>query len=136
MSDLRILPVFGFETERHHLDERGSQILNNYSFQLLPIIRPQTENGWKSRNIMRIVFYIPIISTIIAISSLIFVKCHAKKGIPVPKELYSCGHKVRDVFTALSLGALFIIPDVIATIWRNCCDERTRPSSGPINLNA
>ncbi len=109
MSDLNFYPAVGFETAKHHISQEYCDRVQQYN----TLSKPE---DWNKRNWEKIISYIPIVSTIVVI----YLICI---GLSIDKNMHPTNHraiKVRVIFEALSLCSLYLIPDIIATIWRNC----------------
>ncbi len=133
MSDLDFYPAVGFETKRHHIsstfEDKAEQVLEKLDTDYF------VPDSWHMRNYVRIFCYIPVISTVIFIFHMVV---SVKSDTPIfPKELHKnyIALRVRYIFEGLCLGALFIIPDIIATIWRNCSNRGSKLSNTNLKQN-
>lgn len=132
------IPAFGFETTKcnsryRHLivkfkpvaekvfkqASNGSPIdLNNPEFVSFVTMsrdnmQSMAQKAWKTANIVKALGYIPLVGMLIGVNRIVKAARMESELLPNKYE-----HIARGCIEALSLGALFIIPDIALTIFR------------------
>lgn len=110
MLPLTYIPSLGFEL----MNCRETQISEEIAADKGIITAKDSFLNWKGRNICKLIGYLPLLGTIMALSRTINI-------LSISKERMSNKFNwiARGAIEFLSLGFLLIIPDIIATLYRN-----------------
>lgn len=115
MVDLNGVPTFGYETAFCNSYQKNKEELRKNNSQLTDEqIEGLAKATWKIQNVKKGIGYIPVIGSIVGIGRFISLKLPNQKGTIENKTSWTA----RGVVEALSLGSVFILPDVIATAHR------------------